>query len=109
MAVADASFGQIFTQPLEIPGDEYGVEGDAAHAADGGILYGQGKGHGSGTLCSMAAALPYAIGAQSAFPDRQVIAFTGDGSFSMMMGDFVTLAQHRLPVKVVVLKNNPWA
>ena len=60
----------------------------------------------SGTLCSMAAALPYAIGAQVAFPDRQVVAFTGDGSLSMMLGDFATLAQHKLPVKLVVLKNN---
>jgi pyruvate dehydrogenase (quinone) len=60
----------------------------------------------SGTLCSMAAALPYAIGAQTAFPERQVVAFTGDGSLSMMLGDFATLAQHKLPVKVVVLKNN---
>ncbi|HWG80882.1 MAG TPA: thiamine pyrophosphate-binding protein, partial [Stellaceae bacterium] len=60
----------------------------------------------SGTLCSMAAALPYAIGAQAAFPERQVVAFTGDGSLSMMLGDFATLAQHKLPVKVVVLKNN---
>jgi pyruvate dehydrogenase (quinone)/pyruvate oxidase len=60
----------------------------------------------SGSLCSMTAALPYAIGAQTAFPDRQVVAFTGDGSLSMMLGDFVTLAQHELPVKVVVLKNN---
>jgi pyruvate dehydrogenase (quinone) len=60
----------------------------------------------SGTLCSMAAALPYAIGAQAAFSRRQVIAFTGDGSMSMMMGDLATLAQHQLPVKVVVMKNN---
>lgn len=60
----------------------------------------------SGTLCSMAAALPYAIGAQCAFPGRQVVAFTGDGSLSMMMGDLVTLAQHKLPVKIVVIKNN---
>jgi pyruvate dehydrogenase (quinone) len=60
----------------------------------------------SGTLCSMAAALPYAIGAAAAYPARQVVAFTGDGSLSMMMGDFATLAQHGLPVKVVVLKNN---
>lgn len=60
----------------------------------------------SGTMCSMAAALPYSIGAQTAFPHRQVIAFTGDGSMSMMMGDFATLAQHKLPVKVVVFKNN---
>ncbi|HEY7299536.1 MAG TPA: thiamine pyrophosphate-dependent enzyme [Xanthobacteraceae bacterium] len=60
----------------------------------------------SGTMCSMAAAIPYAIGAQAAHPDRQVVAFTGDGSFTMMMGDFVTLVQNKLPVKVVVMKNN---
>jgi pyruvate dehydrogenase (quinone)/pyruvate oxidase len=60
----------------------------------------------SGTMCSMMAALPYAIGAQTAFPGRQVLAFTGDGSLSMMMGDLVTLAQEGLPVKVVVAKNN---
>lgn len=60
----------------------------------------------SGTNCSMAAALPYAIGAQMAFPGRQVVAFTGDGSLSMQMGDLVTLFQHELPVKVVVFKNN---
>ncbi|MGH9652104.1 MAG: thiamine pyrophosphate-dependent enzyme [Bryobacteraceae bacterium] len=60
----------------------------------------------SGTLCSMAAGLPYAIGAQIAYPGRQVVTFTGDGSLTMMMGDLVTLAQYKLPVKVVVLKNN---
>ncbi len=60
----------------------------------------------SGTNCSMAAALPYAIGAQTAFPDRQVVAFTGDGSLSMQMGDLATLFQERLPVKLIVMKNN---
>jgi pyruvate dehydrogenase (quinone)/pyruvate oxidase len=60
----------------------------------------------SGTMCSMAAALPYAIGAQVAHPDRQVVALTGDGSLSMMMGDLATCAQHNLPVKVIVVKNN---
>jgi pyruvate dehydrogenase (quinone) len=60
----------------------------------------------SGTNCSMAAALPYAIGAQTAFPDRQVVAFTGDGSLSMQMGDLATLFQEKLPVKLIVLKNN---
>jgi pyruvate dehydrogenase (quinone) len=60
----------------------------------------------SGTMCSMAAALPYAIGAQVGYPHRQVVAFTGDGSFTMMMGDFATLVQHDLPVKVIVIKNN---
>ncbi|HEY7956502.1 MAG TPA: thiamine pyrophosphate-dependent enzyme [Polyangia bacterium] len=60
----------------------------------------------SGTLCSMAAGLPYAIGAQLAFPSRQVVTFTGDGSLTMMMGDLATLAQYQLPIKVVVIKNN---
>jgi pyruvate dehydrogenase (quinone)/pyruvate oxidase len=60
----------------------------------------------SGTNCSMAAALPYAIGAQVAFPDRQVVAFTGDGSLTMQLGDLATLVQEELPVKLIVLKNN---
>ena len=60
----------------------------------------------SGTLCSMAAGLPYAIGAAAAYPGRQIVTFTGDGSLSMMMGDLATLAQHNLPVKLFVLKNN---
>jgi pyruvate dehydrogenase (quinone)/pyruvate oxidase len=60
----------------------------------------------SGTMCSMMAALPYAIGAQAAYPDRQVVALTGDGSLTMMMGDLATLAQHGLPVKVVVMRND---
>ncbi len=54
---------------------------------------------------SMANALPQAIGAQSAFPDRQVISLSGDGGFSMLMGDFITLVQQKLPVKVVVFNN----
>jgi pyruvate dehydrogenase (quinone)/pyruvate oxidase len=57
-------------------------------------------------MCSMMAAVPYAIGAQAAFPDRQVVAYTGDGSLTMMMGELATIAQHNLPVKVIVNKNN---
>jgi pyruvate dehydrogenase (quinone)/pyruvate oxidase len=59
----------------------------------------------SGTMCSMMAAVPYAIGAQAAYPDRQVVAYTGDGSMMMMMGELATLAQEQLPVKVIVNKN----
>lgn len=69
-------------------------------------LRGRQKFSFSGTHCSMAAGLPYSIGAQVAYPGRQVVVFTGDGSMSMAMGDLVTLVQHRLPVKVIVLKNN---
>lgn len=55
---------------------------------------------------SMANAMPQAIGAQAAYPGRQVISLSGDGGFTMLMGDFLTLVQHKLPVKVVVFNNH---
>jgi pyruvate dehydrogenase (quinone)/pyruvate oxidase len=60
----------------------------------------------SGTLASMANGLCYAIAAQIAHPDRQSVAFVGDGGFSMLMAEFVTAVRYGLPVKVVVVKNN---
>ena len=60
---------------------------------------------GSWVHGSMAGALPQAIGGQCAFPGRQVISLSGDGGFTMMMGDFLTLTQEKLPVKVVVFNN----
>jgi pyruvate dehydrogenase (quinone)/pyruvate oxidase len=60
----------------------------------------------SGTLASMACGLPYAIGAATAFPDRQVVAVIGDGSAAMLMGDFVTLRKYNLNAKIIVIKNN---
>lgn len=54
---------------------------------------------------SMANALPQAIGAQTAFPKRQIVSMSGDGGFTMMMGDFITLTQQNLPVKVVIFNN----
>jgi len=60
----------------------------------------------SGNLATMACGLPYAIGAQVAHPGRQVVAFVGDGGFSMLMADFVTAVKHDLPIKVVVIKND---
>jgi pyruvate dehydrogenase (quinone) len=54
---------------------------------------------------SMANAMPQAIGAQAAFPGRQVISLSGDGGFAMLMGDFLTLVQQKLPVKIVVFDN----
>jgi pyruvate dehydrogenase (quinone) len=54
---------------------------------------------------SMANAMLQAIGAQSACKGRQVISMSGDGGFSMMMGDFISLSQLGLPVKVIVLNN----
>jgi len=60
----------------------------------------------SGNLATMAAGLPYAIAAQIAYPDRQVIAFVGDGGFSMLMAEMATCVKYALPVKVVVVKND---
>jgi pyruvate dehydrogenase (quinone) len=55
---------------------------------------------------SMANALPQAIGAQTSHPGRQVISMSGDGGLAMLMGELLTLHQHKLPVKVVVFKND---
>lgn len=60
----------------------------------------------SGTLASMACGLPYAIAAQIAFPERQCVAFVGDGGFTMLMGEFATAVQYNLPIKIIVIKNN---
>ena len=60
----------------------------------------------SGTLASMANGLPYAIAAQIAYPDRQVVAFVGDGGFSMLMAEFANCVKYRLPIRIVVVKNN---
>lgn len=60
----------------------------------------------SGTLASMGCALPYAIAAQLAFPNRQCVAFVGDGGFSMLMAEFATAVQYNLPIKVIIIKND---
>ncbi len=56
-------------------------------------------------LASMAYALPAAIGAQIAYPERQVIALSGDGGFNMLMGELLTAVKYQLPIKVVVFNN----
>ena len=63
----------------------------------------------SGALASMAFALPAAIGAQFAYPDRTVIAIAGDGGFGMLMQDFVTAVRYDLPIIVVILNNGKLA
>ena len=60
----------------------------------------------SGNLATMACGMPYAIGAQVAYPDRQVIAVVGDGGFSMLLGEFITAVTYKLPIKFVIIKNN---
>jgi pyruvate dehydrogenase (quinone) len=60
----------------------------------------------SGTLASMANGLPYAVGASMANPGRQIICLCGDGGFSMLMCELATIAKYKLPVKVIIFKNN---
>jgi pyruvate dehydrogenase (quinone) len=55
---------------------------------------------------TMACALPHAIGAQTAFPGRQVVALAGDGGLTMLFGELITLIQNRLPVKLIVFNNS---
>ena len=60
----------------------------------------------SGNLASMANGLPYAIAAQIAHPSRQSVALVGDGGFSMLMAEFATAVKYRLPIRVVVMRND---
>jgi len=60
----------------------------------------------SGNLATMANGVPYAIAAQIAYPERQCIAFVGDGGFSMLMAEFATAVKYQLPIKVIIIKNN---
>lgn len=60
----------------------------------------------SGNLATMACALPYAIAAALAHPERQVVCFIGDGGFTMLMGELATCVKYGLDVKIIVIKNN---
>ncbi len=60
----------------------------------------------SGNLATMACALPYANAAAIAYPGRQVVAFVGDGGFTMLLGELATAVKYGLDVKIVVIKNN---
>ncbi|HEX5481355.1 MAG TPA: thiamine pyrophosphate-dependent enzyme [Terriglobia bacterium] len=60
----------------------------------------------SGSLATMANGLPYSIGAAVAYPGRQVVCVVGDGGLTMLMGEIATLVKYKLPVKVIVIKNN---
>lgn len=107
-----------FPMKPQVPAWEIGkrLRNDAIVSCDSGtittwwarhMLVKKGQMHSlSGTLASMAPGLPYAIAAQLAYPDRQVLAFVGDGGFSMLMADFVTAVKYELPIKIVVVKND---
>jgi len=61
---------------------------------------------GTGMLATMAPGLPYGIAAQLAYPHRQCVVVAGDGGFTQLMGELSTAVRYKLPVKVVILKNN---
>ncbi|HLJ94593.1 MAG TPA: thiamine pyrophosphate-dependent enzyme [Gemmataceae bacterium] len=60
----------------------------------------------SGMLATMGNGLPYSVAAAVAYPGRQVVCLAGDGGFTMLMGEMLTLVKYQLPVKVIVIKNN---
>jgi pyruvate dehydrogenase (quinone) len=61
--------------------------------------------HCTGMLATMASGLPYSLGAAVAYPGRQVVCLTGDGGFTMLMGEMATLVKYKLPVKILIIKN----
>ena len=61
---------------------------------------------GSGSLATMGCGVPYAIAAKIAYPERQSVAFVGDGGFTMLMSEFATAVQYNLPIKVIIINNN---
>lgn len=64
---------------------------------------------GTGMLASMAPGLSYAIAAKLAYPERPSVAVVGDGGFAMLMAELTTAVANKLPVKIIVLKNNSLA
>ena len=90
--------------------DDALVAWDSGHNTGVLARYVQARGNqqfaGSGMLATMACSIPYAIAAALAFPGRQVVAFTGDGGLSMLLGELATIVRYQLPIKIVVMKNN---
>ena len=63
----------------------------------------------SGNLATMGCGLPYAVAAQLAYPERPVFAFVGDGGFTMTMGELATCVKYKLPVRIIVIRNDSLA
>lgn len=84
---ADTGMGNVWQARYVTPGPDRRIIGSFIHG-------------------SMANALPHAIGAQVAYPGRQVVAIAGDGGLSMLLGELITAAAYRLPVKVFVFNNS---
>jgi pyruvate dehydrogenase (quinone) len=111
---ATAHEGKIHPQYLAALIDKHASQ-DAIFTADGGsptvwlLRHVKANGHRrtliSLTHGTMANAMPQALGAQRAFPRRQVISMSGDGGLAMMMGDLLTAIQEKIPLKIVVFNN----
>jgi pyruvate dehydrogenase (quinone)/pyruvate oxidase len=71
-------------------------------------IKGDRKFYVSGNLATMAPGLPYVIAAQSAYPDRQCIAYVGDGGFAMLMAELMTASRYKLPIKVFINNNHEY-
>ncbi|CAN5916445.1 thiamine pyrophosphate-binding protein [soil metagenome] len=107
--------GRIHPQYLASLIDRYASQ-DAIFTADGGsatvwlLRHVKANGHRrtliSLTHGTMANAMPQALGAKRAFPDRQVISFSGDGGLAMMLGDLITAIQEKIPIKIAVINNS---
>jgi pyruvate dehydrogenase (quinone) len=118
LATADSNKGPIHPQYVARVIDKLATD-DAVFTCDVGTpviwsaryltMNGRRRLLGSFNHGSMANALPQAIGAQATYPGRQVISMSGDGGFSMLMGDVITLKQEKLPVKVIIFKNESLA
>src|SRR5439155_4112537 len=114
LAIGTPGKGLIHPQQIAMAISDHAAE-DAVFTCDVGlptvwaarylVMNGKRRLVGSFWHGSMANAMAQAIGAQAAFPGRQVISLSGDGGFSMLMGDFLSLVQLGLPVKVVVFNN----
>ena len=117
-AVEGAAGGKVHPQFVARVLDELATE-DAIFTCDVGTptvwaarylsMNGKRRLIGSFTHASMANALPQAVGAQLAFPGRQVISMSGDGGLSMLLGELLTVRQLDLPIKIVVFKNDSLA
>ncbi|WP_157002625.1 pyruvate dehydrogenase [Agromyces laixinhei] len=84
---ADTGMGNVWQARYVTPGPDRRIIGSFIHG-------------------SMANALPHAIGAQLAYPERQVVAIAGDGGLSMLLGELITAAAYELPIKVFVFNNS---
>lgn len=113
-AVLDNRDHQIRPEALAAAVDQH-ADQDAVFTSDTGMatvwlsrfvtMTGTRRLIGSYNLGSMANAMPQALGAQLWAPDRQIVAFCGDGGLSMLLGDLMTIKTYRLPVKLVVFDN----